>query len=181
MTRASSYFSRLAPSPQINFAIRSISARVSASWPREIASPWHNAFWLARFLPAADLGPVLLAALRRLAARFVSDVMTVPRKLFRLGVPHRDLGCASPCWATGARRVAPGYLFPNPRSYPSPPIRLRFILSGRNLMLLRRLHQRARRLYAIPFIISFHRGRGLGHRRACDYRSNRARHSRRGY
>src|SRR6266516_6543734 len=81
LTRAGSYFSRLAPSPQINFAMRSISAWAAASWRREIASPWRNAFWLARFLPAADLGPVLVAALRRLAARFVSEVMTVLRKL----------------------------------------------------------------------------------------------------
>src|SRR5262245_8875740 len=87
MTRAGSCFSRLPPSPQIDFAIRSISARAAASWRREIASPWRNAFWLARFLPTADLGPVLLAALRRLAARFVSEVMTVTRTLLRLDVP----------------------------------------------------------------------------------------------
>jgi hypothetical protein len=36
-------------------------------------------------------------------------------------------------------------------------------------MLLRRLHQRAWRLYAIPFIFSFFRGRGLGRHRASDY------------
>src|SRR6266446_9389242 len=102
LTRASSCFSRLAPSPEINFAMRSISARVAGSWRREIASPWRNAFWLARVLLAADLGPVLLAALRRLAARFVSEVMTVPRRLAGLtclietsGALHRDRPAAA--------------------------------------------------------------------------------------
>jgi hypothetical protein len=69
----------------------------------------------------------------------------------------------------GTLRVAPGYLFAHPRSYSSDPILLRFLLSGRNPMLLRRLHQRVWRFYAIPFIFSFRRGRGLGHHRACDY------------
>jgi hypothetical protein len=42
-------------------------------------SPWRNAFWLERALPSAVVGPVLLVALRRLAALCFSEVMAVAR------------------------------------------------------------------------------------------------------
>ncbi len=88
MARACAYCDRLAPSPQIHLARRSISSEVAGSRCVMVARPWRSAFMRARRLPCAVLGPVL-----RLAAIFL-EVMSDLRKVTqRVSVVSRKSAC----------------------------------------------------------------------------------------
>jgi len=77
MITACSYCATGAPSPQIDFAIRSRRAESSIPRGAVLARPWRKAFRLARALPSVVRGPVLLRALFRFAAILLSDVTTI--------------------------------------------------------------------------------------------------------
>jgi hypothetical protein len=62
------------------FAMRSICDETKGSCAVIVASPWRSALRLAHALPRAVLGPVLFAALLRLALALAADVIFLPRE-----------------------------------------------------------------------------------------------------